>query len=79
MTTEPVVPRRRATRVGEVVGLAAVVGSLLFVGLQVRQAAQATRGATQIELGGVRGYWSQEPTKFNAAFRVLVDSIIAAQ
>ncbi|MSR21760.1 MAG: hypothetical protein EXR91_12440 [Gemmatimonadetes bacterium] len=34
----------------EIVGIAAVVGSLLFVGLQVRQAAAATRGATQQQL-----------------------------
>ncbi len=50
MTTEPVEPRRRATSIGEIVGLAAVVGSLIFVRLQVRQAAQATRGATQQQL-----------------------------
>ncbi len=32
-----------------------------------------------LELGGARDYWSQEPTRFNAAFRALVDSIIAPQ
>ena len=43
-------PNSRGRRIGEFVGLAAVVGSLVFVGLQVRQAAQATCGATQQQL-----------------------------
>ncbi|WP_412061306.1 hypothetical protein [Rubrivirga sp. IMCC45206] len=41
-------PRRHLTlqRVIEVVGLVGVVGSLLFVGLQIRQSSVATRAAT---------------------------------
>ncbi|MEQ1858122.1 MAG: hypothetical protein ABL963_16835 [Longimicrobiales bacterium] len=34
---------------------------------------------TVLEFGAARDYWSQEPTRFNAAFRALVDSIIATQ
>ena len=36
--------------VAELLGMAAVIGSLIFVGLEVRQNASATRGATQQQL-----------------------------
>ncbi len=41
---------RNAGRVAELIGLAAVVASLVFVGVEVRQSAAATRGATQQQL-----------------------------
>jgi hypothetical protein len=43
--TTPVSNRSRWSRLGEIIGLVGVMGSLIFVGLEVRQSAIATRAA----------------------------------
>ena len=43
-------PKKSYKGLVEVLGMVAVVGSLIFVGLEVRQNASATRGATQQQL-----------------------------
>ena len=42
-------PTSTLYRVGEVVGVLGIIGSLVFVGLEVRQSAAATRSATAAE------------------------------